>query len=352
MDLRVEPADIGTAWIDRPAAARLLAVAAALARAGVEPTARAARGLLGVEAEADRAPARPSTLNNDGTPLQVCVSAGATGERVRLLADPCAVQGPAAARFARGRRALARALIAHGADGMEALCASTLRIALPERSDALEALASGMIWLAGGLGEPGMALYATARWGEARERWRRARAWVDQTLARSDEAAAALDALEAGGHRLASLAVEGASAARARAKIYFRLERADRLDRLGPALFAALSLRAFLVALLGDRPVARSGLVLAMGFSVATGRLCEVKVDVCAHCLPEPASTWPGLLDACAHALALAAPRAPEPVFPVLAGALLAGAADVAFVGAGISDGAAPRMNVYLKAAA
>jgi hypothetical protein len=95
---------------------------------------------------------------------------------------------------------------------------------------------------------------------------------------------------------------------------------------------------------MGESALPPSGLVLSAGFSVADGTLADVKIDLCAHCLPRSPRAWLRLLEECRHDFDLA---------PIGVGnGLLDGCCEVAFVGFGLDGMAARRLNLYLKPAA
>ena len=280
-----------------------------------------------------------STLNNDATPLQVCLTCHADGRVVRLIGDPGSTAPSVSARLAEGRRAIA-ALIGPGSDSD--LFTSLLDAALPQNLGARAEAAHGILWLAATPGGEGDALYVKARWDDAAADWDRAAALVRRVMRHPHGAESDIVALR-GAARLVSVGVERAGPDRTRLKLYWRLERPALLASLGIPLLADATFAAFLSSIVGASAIARSGLVFSMSYSLATGRIRDVKLDICAHCVPRPAADWSAESDALAARFGLVSPN--------LGAALAAGRADIAFVGLGVDTRGCKRLNLYLKTA-
>lgn len=306
-----------------------------LAGAGGRELARAL--LAEPELELAGGRARRSSLNNDGTPLQLCISVGAGRRACRLIGDPASAVEDPADRLARGRAALDDLLATRG-PGLGAACARTL--AMLPAGDALAALRHGALWLAAEVTGPGLALYTTAGWGRDDERWQRALAWLDDVL--PDPRAARDAALRVRPlTRLVACAIEGDAPARARAKLYLRPRTPLPLARMGIDLLCDPRVAELLAPLCGDAAIRADTLVYALGFSLGDGALSDAKLDVCAHCTPRPPAAWTALL-------AWWTDRQAHRGFEVDA-ALAAGTAEVAFVGLGVRVDGELRTNLYLK---
>lgn len=279
-----------------------------------------------------------SSLNNDGTPLQICVSVGGARRTCRLIADPAATVGDADARFARGEAALGALLDARG-PALRGLCEHILAATLPPPGERA-ALPSGLLWLAADLAGPGLAVYTTARWGDEAGRWTRALAWLDEVLPDSRAARGRLEPLRTLARPVAH-AIEGADPARARAKLYFRTVAPEPMVRLGLDLLHDAWVVEFLELLIGDAAIRAETIVYSLGFTIGDGALCDIKLDVCAHCTPRSPPAWTALLGEWTE-------RSGAAAFGVDR-ALLSGAAEVAFVGAGVRSDGELRTNLYLK---
>jgi Prenyltransferase and squalene oxidase repeat len=288
-----------------------------------------------------------SELNSDGTPIQLCLTASPGGRRaVRIIADPAWRLSDPATRLAESSAALARALPMADAASLAPICATLLTHAVPADPDAIRAFPSAFFWLGAGLGRPGFAIYADLRphptqdsWADP---WALPRRWLTTVLPQAEPAIAVLHAL--GGHaQPASLGLEGTGRDRGRAKIYWRLKRPAALTDLGIALLLDPRLAAFLASIIGDREMNLSGMVMSASFDLATGAIADVKIDLCAHCLPRSDDEWIAALDGIARRLDLA--------LPIDAAELGADRAALSFAGLGIDQGGAARLNIYLKPA-
>jgi hypothetical protein len=282
-----------------------------------------------------------STLNNDGSPLQVGVSLPRQGAHpaVRLIADPAAEPADGQRRWRRAALAL-EAVLASNAPNLKPLCDSVVSRLLPVEPAVRDSLPGGAIWLAADLSGRGMALYATARWGEEAERWLRAHRWLTELL---PDASVAHDTVARLARHavLVSVGVEGVTAGDARAKLYWRLTGASALLDLGVPLLDSAVLFGFLSEAVGDRRISRTAIVGSIGFRVASGRVSDAKLDVCGHCVPRSRPEWVRAIQRLIARHELAAP-------PVDVTALL-GSVELAFIGFGLDAERAPRLNVYLK---
>lgn len=315
----------------------LLAVAAEVSGACAEEVRALAAKLLNGPG---RATAR-SRLNNDGTPLQVCLTAKNAGSEVRLLADP-----GAHARSSRERVALARAALESVLGPVATLrevCWRVLETVLPPAVERSPVARNGVLWLAAPLSAPGLGLYVKAHWGEEPAAdWDRCAAVVGDVLpspGQGQETIAALRAIA----RPVSLALEGADPARARLKLYWRLTEPAALSSLGIDLLGDSSIVDFLRCVLSGRDrVAATGLVFSASFLLRSGEISDAKVDVCGHCVDRASAEWLGIVRT------LVASHAPAQ--PELERVLEAGRAEVAFIGLGLDGLGQRRLNVYLKA--
>ncbi len=282
-----------------------------------------------------------SSLNNDGTPIQVCISVGEVGRGIRLIADPASAVGASEERFALGRAALSTLLDAKG-PLLRVLCERTLTVTLPGEAAGRAALSAGCLWLATNLGGPGLALYTTAGWGDDQERWDRALAWLEVVLPEAGPARALIGGLRRVAKPVAH-AIEGDDPARARAKLYFRLRAPVPLAQMGIGVLLDPRVGELVAELYADRSIRAEGLVFSLGFAIADGAFTDAKLDVCGHCVPRPPEAWSALLDRWTR-------RRAAPGFG--AGAtLLSGHAEVAFLGVGVRSDGELRTNLYLKPA-
>ena len=249
-----------------------------------------------------------SELNSDATPIQLCLTAGVGGRRaVRIIADPAWHLSDPAARLAESCVALAHALPMADAASLGPLCETLLAHAVPAGPNAIRAFPSAFFWLGAGFGRPGFAIYADLRSYLPHDPWAVPREWLAALLPEARPALAVLRALDAHAEP-ASLALEGSRPERGRAKIYWRLRRPVPLAALGIELLLDPRIAAFLIRVIGDREMNLSGTVMSAGFDLATGAMADVKIDLCAHCLPRSDSEWIKVLDGVCRQLDLALP--------------------------------------------
>lgn len=314
--------------------------AAARADAGMDDLLRAKLDvLIGVAWQHRARP--PSALNNDGAPLELCLSASAKGVKLRLIGDPhlglpMLQRVPASLAAARHLMRLTKSTAL--APAFDVLVAHTI----PSTPAAQAALPAGALWLACAINDdPGFATYTNMEWrGAPEQRWQCALAWLEQTTGHC-----AAVALAPWRHQWTPFAagLEGDRPDRACAKLYFRLpeDTPFRLDMLAGADDPVVA--AFCSGVIQGRTLPRSGVVLSTEFAIATGRLTGTKLDICGHCTPRSSAEWQHFL----AEIASTAGVAPLPVTQ------LGAAMDVAFIGIGRrgdGDGDGDyRLNLYLK---
>jgi len=280
-----------------------------------------------------------SSLNNDGRPLQLCVSSDERQRRVRLLVDPAHDEPDRQRRLHRGMRALRR-LEEFGVDGdLVRRIIGRLERVLPRSPGEIDDLVHGAVWLAVDLERAGAGAYASTRFGPTESRWARIRRDLGLDRVVDDDVWQRLEArLEP-----ASVAFEGRAGHKPRTKIYARLQRPCRLGELGVPEFVDSRMTQFLQAVIENRMVGQSGLVVSFEVETESGRMGGGKVDVCAHCVQHTGLQWARILDDVAVSQGL--------VPPSLHSVLALPGIEVAFVGLGIDGSGSARLNTYLKEA-
>ena len=275
-----------------------------------------------------------STLNNDGSPLQLCISlAGGGRTNTQLLADPCVRSASSQAHRAALERAW-RTLVQSRAPDMQALCASVLHHLLP-------ASAVAGAWLAANLDGAGMAVYASSKWGNTALRWARTRQWLDHILPADNSESHPILAQLARHAALISAGVEGLSAHRARAKLYWRLNPGAALSDLALPMLTQPEPGEFLQLAVAECRTVRTAIVGSVSFEVESGCISDVKLDVCGHCVMRPWTDWIAILQRCTDRFG----TAPWPGST----AQLRQKSELAFIGFGLDRANQPRLNVYMK---
>lgn len=323
------------AWRTR----RLADVARRLAGRRGDAAVAACRRILGASSGAGDPALGRSALNNDGTPLELCVTARRGGTTLRVLGDPAA-HLPVEERLEASWAAVEAAMSEGGAADLIPLAWRTVERVVPAAPERRAAYRDGFFWIALSPDRPGAAFYVEAAPLGREGGWSTAGRWLEELLPTMEAAAPVLAALAAR-CTVASLGLEGTGPERARAKIYFRLDAPASLAELGVELLGSPEMVRFLRLAMGEHGVDLDGLVMSAGFSLGNGRLVDVKVDLCGHCLAYAAGEWPDVARRCGAEHGLT----PLPVDEALA----AGDCEVAFFGLGLDAAGGARLNLYLK---
>lgn len=280
-----------------------------------------------------------STLNNDGTALQVCTSVGERGDHLRLIVDPAAEADSPAERFDLALEAVHRTANASRDPGLALAVLERLDGVLPPREVAARCLGGRALWHATDFERRGLGIYATARFDAPSARWPRTRTWLEELGGGST--ARAWNGF-ANGSRVASLGLEGSSPLNLRAKVYLRPNRAMELRELPDPRFRDPAMLAFLHHALGDLDVPPSALLLSFSVFVdgpRQGHPADIKLDLCAHCARRSSHDWRARIEALGSSLGIDTSRSilsPE-------------VAELAFLGLGIDAEGRPRLNCYWK---
>lgn len=283
-----------------------------------------------------------SCLNNDGVPLQLCLSSSIGGTSLRLIGDPGAHLADLELRYQIMQASLHRCIDLSQSASLSELAMQTLRQFIPESVNERSHYHQGFAWLALSPEQSGFAFYLeTAPLGRAAG-WDAVQAWLAQVLP-SDQTAQQIVAKLSQHCVVASVGLEGRDVQHCRAKIYFRLAQSMPLAELGIDLLVQAPMMEFLSLTMGEFGVDREGLVMSAGFSVSTGALMDVKLDLCGHCLTYQNHEWLKVIDQLVQHFGLT-PFSLEDI-------LLHKACQVAFIGLGLDAHLQPRLNVYLKAA-
>jgi hypothetical protein len=216
----------------------------------------------------------------------------------------------------------------------------TLRSNLRREQDEPFDYPDGVMWLAAGLGSPGAAIYIDARRGGPAAAWARWSGWLTELCGSTPDVAGLTLALKSNA-RLMCLGIEGISPSVSRAKVYWRLEEAARLDQMGIDGFKSPAFAQFLTLCIGAREIRLTGIVLNAGISVSTGKWTDFKLDVCCcpNCLNYSTKDASQTAEAIAANFGICKPPLEE--------ALKYG--ELAFYGLALDSQGTPRFNVYLK---
>ncbi|MCA9623446.1 MAG: hypothetical protein KC731_30705 [Myxococcales bacterium] len=314
---------------------RLLRLAARLS-GQPEVDARVVEGVLGARRTGERF---ASSLNNDGSPLQICVSLRGDGQSVRLVGDPHADVRCARTRAIEAVRCAYQAARRWGAPSARPLLHATVSTVLPP-AVRYHLLDHGATWLgARAAGGEGFAAYFTLGWAPEPRRPEIARSWLREVLVDATEAVGFVDAIQ-GATVFSAAAIEGHGAEDMRFKLYVYLRQPAVIYDLGVPLLERERFDDFLNVVMQKRSVGLDGLLLSCAFDRA-GRPSAAKVDLCGHCLAHGRETWRQLVDTVSESQGIA--RFP---WDVLADAPTI---ETGFVGWAVERDASPRMNLYFK---
>jgi hypothetical protein len=294
--------------------------------------------LLGADSRSPFITPCSSTLNNDGSPLQLCVSVSSRTSSVRFIADPAYSATTHSQRLERSQGAIARLCSATSAPIAE-VSNQILRGILPD-TESQSARTSGILWTASSVQRQGAAIYVNARWNSAEDDWERVLSTVSSILPQARDARNLLCELRKCA-RIASVGIESDTSGEIRIKTYWRFSVPVPFRSSGIALLHHPAFAAFLQSVLSNRETPLSALVCSAGFLLSSGELEDIKIDLCAHCVPFKLQEWLTLADD------LTTENSLQPFS--LSNVLLRGRAEVAFLGFGITRSEKRRLNLYLK---
>jgi len=281
-----------------------------------------------------------STLNNDGSPLQLCLTSSRRSRSVRMLGDPGSYISHPAARLQTARDAVSRLGAAVGCESIAPLANRILQAVLPDGFHDQTQTSSGAMWIAAAVDQRGAAAYIKARWGSPAEDWLRALRLFQSVLPSSAEAEVFLRELK-DKTRMMSVGIENTPFGDVRIKVYWRLTAPALLSSFSIPLLDHPALHRFLTTTLCNRSIPLTGLVFSTGFLLSNGMLEDVKADLCAHCVAQPTAAWLDHIDACAAIDGLQ-------TF-ALRDCLDRWRAEVSFLGFAVTRQDQARLNVYLK---
>jgi hypothetical protein len=281
-----------------------------------------------------------SCLNNDGSPLQLCLTSGRQGIALRAIGDPGAFYSSTEERYRASIQTLFSAMERNHAEELTTLAKETIALLVPQAYEERNAYKQGFVWIAASPDQAGIAFYLEMACLGVENAWQAVERWLAHVLPSSDAARRIVETLSR--HCVvASAGLEGSIVANSRAKIYFRLLRAIGLGALGLDIFSSTEMKDFLSIAMGSYEVDREGLVMSVGFSLLTGELADAKIDLCGHCLTHARDEWSSVVRQITRRFTLA-PLDTEPV-------LQSGEYQVAFIGLGLTTDSEPRLNLYAK---
>jgi hypothetical protein len=281
-----------------------------------------------------------SGLNWDGSPLQFLVSTRRKECIFRLIGDPAFFHSDPLTRFDESIAALQLTLDAGNAGDLHDACQSSLTSAFPKNQEALRTYSCGMIWLGLTLDRPGAAVYFLSI-PDTSTAWRRIHEWLNTILVHSEEAHRIIARLESHCHPV-FVGIEGQNTETGRCKLYWRLSRLITPAQFGITMYNDPGIARFLGTIMKDHPYSFYALTFSAGFSLATGELTDIKVDLSNRSANLSVSEAITFMELQAETLGLLHPPACHG-FSVLRNSV-----SIGFIGLGLDCQGHHRLNTYL----
>lgn len=321
---------------------QLSSLAAALSTAPAVQVLQLRDDLLALPDDGHWSPGGLSGLNFDGSPLQYCISSTRDGWNGRFISDPACIVGKPAQRYSRSYAALQKLYESSGSMAMKQLCEEMLDFHMPVEKEALDEYPDGVLWLGASPDSKGMAVYMDGRRGGHAASWKRLGEWLHHLMPANTEVDDFISNVSKHAD-IMSIGVEGSNMENVRAKIYFRLRHVAALEDLGVTLLQREEFTDFLNDVVGNKNIQLSGLVFNLGFHIASGKLYDAKIDVCAcsSCVALDSREWIQVLAHTSGKYGLVP-------FPVTSG-ILDNECAVSYYGVGVTRKGDVRMNLYLK---
>jgi len=322
---------------------QLSSLATALSSAPAEKVLQLRDDLLALPEDFQYIPGGRSGLNADGSPLQYCISSSVNGYKGRFISDPACIIGSPHQRYTHSYAALQKLFENTGTRDIQQIYEGMLRFNLPSDVDGFDhEYPDGVLWLGASPDMDGLAVYMDGRRGGNDASWKRLQEWLNQLMPQNTEVNDFIDSVSrhAG---IMSIGLEGSNRENLRAKIYFRLSHKVSLSELGIKLLLREEFADFLNDVVGDKEIQLSGLVFNIGFHIASGRMFDMKIDVCgcSSCVNIDSGSWIEVLRNTASRYGLTP-------FPINEKVLNTQCA-VSYYGIGVDRNGNIRMSLYLK---
>ncbi|RYD96629.1 MAG: hypothetical protein EOP50_06450 [Sphingobacteriales bacterium] len=281
-----------------------------------------------------------SCLNNDGAPLQLCLTSSTKGVALRVIGDPGAQHGCPEMRYDSSLHTLRHFVEASGSGALKDVAEKTIAALLPPTPTGRAAYKQGFAWIGVSPEQPGIAFYLEMAPLGRSKGWDAVKNWLTAILPQTGNAMAIVQQLQK--HCIvASAGLEGSTPENTRAKIYFRISDQTAIADLGIDLLASDAMQEFLSIATAQYEVDGQGLVMSVGFNLQTGALVDAKADLCGHCLRYTTSEWNAVIGKVTNQFSLTS----IDTNPILG----SGEYAVAFIGFGLTTDGKPRLNVYVK---
>jgi hypothetical protein len=279
-------------------------------------------------------------LNNDSVPLQLSLTTGQKGIALRAIADPGAFYDETEARYTSSIDTLLRTIKKCKAETLLPAAEKTIHLLVPQTVEERRVYKQGFVWIGANPALPGLAFYLEMAPYNQLQGWQIAEQWLMELLPNMVEAKKIITTLSQY-CKIASAGLEGSTPENTRAKIYFRLLQPTSLAVLEVPMLHCKEMTDFLTLAMGSFDVEMDGLVMSIGFNLATGKLEDAKIDLCGHCLRHSPDAWQSIIEQITNRFALAS---------VDTNAILqTGTYSFAFIGMGLTTDLKSRLNLYIK---
>jgi hypothetical protein len=296
--------------------------------------------LLDTNSLADDFVVGASCLNNDGVPLQLSLTSAPNGVSMRLIGDPGAYHQNTENRYHSSIQTLNHFIDQSLSKDLKFVAQKTVNLLIPQSAKERLVYKQGFTWIGVNPLQPGIAFYLEMAPLGYEKGWLAVENWLKDILPDSTIACVVLNKLKK--HCIiASAGLEGSTIENTRAKLYFRFKESSSLDKLDIDLFETQEMREFLKVSMASFDVDLQGFVMNIGFNLLTGKIADVKVDLCGHCLRHSAEQWTNVINQLTDRFLLSS----VDTFPILNSQ----AFEIAFIGFGLTTELKPRLNIYLK---
>ena len=282
-----------------------------------------------------------SELNNDGSPLQLCLSSNTKKVKIRLIADPASEIFNPKQRIEESRSILKKIVAQTKTSSLTAYCDYLFDEVLNYKTiSTLNDFYRGACWIGASPDQPGIALYLDTGPLGITGGWDMSKKWLAKVLPTISESQKIIEILEKYAVT-ASIGLEALNPTMGRAKIYWRLKEPTLLSNLGVDPLNTPQIMKFLSKVIGNQEMNLSGAVFSIGFDLSTGDLEDAKMDLCGHCIIKSNSEWIETINSLTKENGLQKIDIEK--------SLRTNDHEVAFLGMGVSSANETRINVYLK---
>jgi hypothetical protein len=281
-----------------------------------------------------------SCLNNDGSPLQLCITTSGKGASLRVIGDPGSFHTTIESRYQSSIKTLRHAINSSGSSDLKEIAEKTIEMLLPKHKDERNIYKQGFVWIGTSPQQAGIAFYLEMAPLSQEKGWNTVTTWLKEILPSANDAITIINKLKE--HCVvASAGLEGSTLENSRAKIYFRMRETTDFQHLGIELFSSQEMKDFLSIATEKYKTDLNGLVMSVGFNLQTGAHADVKADLCGHCLRYTTSEWQSIINRLTSRFSIT---------PVDTGIMLDSQEyQIAFIGFGLTLDLKPRLNIYLK---